>query len=1427
MSDSLRKTGIGIIGDVPWGTHFCQFYRTPQDLLDILVPYFSEGLRNNEFCMWITSEPLEAEDARAALAAALPDLDDRARQGQIEIIPHTEWYLKGGSFDSGRVLDGWVKKLDSALAAGYEGLRLTGNTFWFEQKDWKAFTDYEAEVDRVIGQFRMLAVCTYSLDRCGANEILDVITNHRIALVRREARWELVESAEGKLANDELKRSAQFPEQNPNPVLRVTVGGDLIYANSPASAVMEAMGRTEGGPVPPSVRALALEAAERSSVFETELTDGRDRTFWFAAIRPNKEPYVNLYARDITSRKQAENSLHRSRESLRVTLTSIGDAVIATDAEGRITFLNPVASSLTGWAGDEAVGRPIREVFQIINELTHQPAEDIFARVISEGRSIALSSNTALRTRDGREVPIEDSAAPILDAAGGLAGVVLVFHDVTARREAQRALRDNEEKCRLLFENMAEGFALYELVDDEAGRPIDWRVLEVNDAYTRYTGISREQIVGRRISEVFPIAVPDYLPIFSRVVATQTPESFETFAKAVGRYQRIFTFPVGGRRFASTIEDISARKSAEEALRQSKDELEIKVRDRTADLQQTNEQLKKENQERMETEQSLRLEEARLDALLHLGQISEAPLNEITGFTLEQAIALTRSKIGFVGFLSKDESVYTLHAVSKDVVKECNVTGDPVQWHVVDAGIWADAIKERRTLFVNDYSRPHPRKKGLPPGHPYVERFMVVPILEGKRIVALAGVGNKASDYDKADERQIFLLLNGMWGGVQKNRSREELEKAYYELEERVEQRTASLRESEERLKRAQEIAHIGSWELDLVDNRLTWSDEVYRIFGLQPQEFGATYEAFLNAIHPEDRAAVDATYSGSVREGRDSYEIEHRIVRRHTGEIRVVYEKCEHRRDAAGRIVSSIGMVHDVTETRKAEALRQALAEQERLRLGAAVEQASDSVVMINLDGTILYVNAAFESINRISRDKAVGRLYFGLSGTDAPTDAIRESVARGQAWHGQLTRPVPTGRPVELEVTISPATDPAGKIIGGLVTEKDVTQEGALQRQVRQAQKMEALGTLAGGITHDFNNILSTIFINTELAMLDLDPANPARRSLPIVLQAANRGKELAKQIITFSRQREWERKPLEVAPIVKEGMKFLRSTLPKDIAIHESIAADCGPVLADPSQIHQILINLCQNASLAMADGTGHLEVKLEPVEVDAALAARHPDLKPGPHVRMTVADTGCGMSPELMERIFEPFFTTRKHGEGSGLGLAVVHGVVKSYDGAITVYSEPGKGSVFNIYIPRLAGEALAGEKGNRVQPEKGKEHILLVEDEEAQLKGTARLLERLGYRVTAKPTGRTALAAFKKNPAAFDLVVTDQAMPRMTGIELAKALVKVRPDIPIILCTGFSEKVNGETVGHDGIQAFVMKPFTIQEISKQIRATLKR
>lgn len=423
---------------------------------------------------------------------------------------------------------------------------------------------------------------------------------------------------------------------------------------------------------------------------------------------------------------------------------------------------------------------------------------------------------------------------------------------------------------------------------------------------------------------------------------------------------------------------IGSDRRIQDALQEAKHELEIKFKERTAELQQAVKRLQEENQERIRTEQSLRLEEARLDALLRLSRIGEASLSEIGSFILEQAIALTHSKIGFVGFLSEDQSIYTLHAVSKDVVKDCKVSGDPLQWHVVDAGIWADAIRKRRTLFINDYSKPHPGKKGLPPGHPHVERFMVVPVLEGEKIVALAGVGNKSSAYDASDERQVVLLLTGMWGHVQKNLAREELRQAYNELEAKVKQRTAelatstaTLQKSQRDLNRAQEVGQIGSWRLDIRRNVLTWSDENHRIFGV-PKGTAMTYETFLEIVHPDDRRHVDTRWKASLR--GEPYDIEHRILV--NGQIKWVREKAYLEFDESGTMLGSFGISQDITERKKNE---------EKLR------QAKETSEALNRINEMLHSTLDFDEIMR--RIVAVGSALLG-------SESAAVSLRDGDGW-------------------------------------------------------------------------------------------------------------------------------------------------------------------------------------------------------------------------------------------------------------------------------------------------------------------------------------------------------------------------------------------------------------------------------------------
>jgi signal transduction histidine kinase/ActR/RegA family two-component response regulator len=384
--------------------------------------------------------------------------------------------------------------------------------------------------------------------------------------------------------------------------------------------------------------------------------------------------------------------------------------------------------------------------------------------------------------------------------------------------------------------------------------------------------------------------------------------------------------------------------------------------------------------------------------------------------------------------------------------------------------------------------------------------------------------------------------------------------------------------------------------------------------------------------------------------------------------------------------------------------------------------------------------------------------------------------------------------------------------------------SEQQRLEEQLRHAQKIEAIGTLSGGIAHDFNNILGIIVGYTDLALLEVPEGTSLWRKLNEVIKASSRAKDLVNQILTFSRQREQERRPIQISFIIKEVLKMLRASLPTTIEIRKNINAGLGMVLSDPTQIHQVLMNLCTNAAHAMREKGGVLEVTLSDIDIDSEAAAQHLDLPPGQYQKLMVSDTGHGMDAKVMERIFEPFFTTKGPGEGTGMGLSVVHGIVKSLGGEITVKSRPGEGSTFEIFLPRIKSEIFE-EPEDVALPPHGNERILFVDDEEALVGIGQQMLENLGYDVVARTSSIEALNAFRAKPDKFDLLISDVTMPNMTGPELAKAVLHIRPDIPIILCTGFSDSISKEKAKAIGIQEFIMKPIVQREIADVIRRIL--
>lgn len=380
--------------------------------------------------------------------------------------------------------------------------------------------------------------------------------------------------------------------------------------------------------------------------------------------------------------------------------------------------------------------------------------------------------------------------------------------------------------------------------------------------------------------------------------------------------------------------------------------------------------------------------------------------------------------------------------------------------------------------------------------------------------------------------------------------------------------------------------------------------------------------------------------------------------------------------------------------------------------------------------------------------------------------------------------------------------------------------------ERQMQQVLKLQAIGTLAGGIAHDFNNILFPIIGYTEITMEDAPEGSQTRKNMEEILKAANRAKALVQQILTFSRQNGRERKPIHVASIVKEALHLLRASIPKTIEIVSDLNEACPSIMGDPNQIHQVVMNLCTNAYHAMQETGGVLEVRVTETHVGYEETVNRMGIKMGPHLCLTVKDEGMGMEASVLERIFEPYYTTKEPGKGTGLGLAVIHGIVKNHGGFITVDSTPGKGSTFHVYLPAL-DEAEAKTEVQACPVEvPGKEHILLVDDELPIVQMEKQMLERIGYQVTACTSGTEALERFSHHPEHFDLVITDMTMPQMTGDKLARKIWELKRGTPVILCTGYNEMITEDKAMAMGIRRFLLKPVDREELSVAIRAAIE-
>ncbi|MGA2333113.1 MAG: PAS domain S-box protein [Syntrophales bacterium] len=683
--------------------------------------------------------------------------------------------------------------------------------------------------------------------------------------------------------------------------------------------------------------------------------------------------------------------------------------------------------------------------------------------------------------------------------------------------------------------------------------------------------------------------------------------------------------------------------------------------------------------------------------------------------------------------------------------------------------------------------------------------------------------------HDITERKRADIELRGAY---ERLRAAEEQMRAQYNSLVESEQ---SLRESEERFKTLFEKSTDAQILLDYEGKVVDCNDAHVKLFGLQGKSeiLGHTPVDFAPEFQPDGTPSSEIgkkMRTAILEKGSARFEWVHQ--KHDPARTPIVTElSCTLIRSADNPIIHVA--IWDITKRKRAEeALRKS---EEKF---VKTFQSNPACVGLSRlrDGLIIEANEAMLNILGYSQDEFIGHTIPELGVWNDLIDRerlVQTLMTEGKSMNQEYWFRTKTGELLLCsQSTEIIQIDNEPHII---FTFFDLTEskriEGerkVLQERLQRAEKMEAIGTLAGGIAHDFNNILGAVLGYTEMALGESKLDSHLRRYLEQIFKAGERARDLVKQILSFSRQSDEKPRPLRVSPIVKEVMRLVRASVPSTINIRQDIHEDWDTVVADSTQIHQILMNLCTNAAYAMRGEKGELKVSLVPVNVEPPdnLIVRH-DLSPGKYLRLTVSDTGAGIDNEIMDRIFDPFFTTKKPGEGTGLGLSVVYGIVKSYGGAITVTSEVGKGTGFNVYLPLLTGVEDKEEANVEEPVPRGNERILFVDDEAALVQLATSILSGLGYEVTGRTSSPEALQVFRNRPDSFDLVITDMTMPNMTGSELAQQLMRIRPDIPVILCTGFSEEVTQEKARAIGVREFIMKPIVRRQIAEAIRRALDK
>ncbi len=768
-------------------------------------------------------------------------------------------------------------------------------------------------------------------------------------------------------------------------------------------------------------------------------------------------------------------------------------------------------------------------------------------------------------------------------------------------------------------------------------------------------------------------------------------------------------------------------------------------------------------------------------------------------------------------WLFEDNETRLVSLASYDVFEEKPASGAVLREHEDEFSI----IKSVTYMEVY-HSNKDPRKDGWvkhylkPQG---IASLLIAVIRPGGRNLGIMTFEHRNTLHNWEDDEIAFACqLADQMALAFSNRERKRAEEKL---------RDALLRQNE-----AVKAGKVGLWDWNLVTNKVVYSAEWKRQIGYEEDEIEDSFEEWKTRVHPDDLDSTLEKVNKSIKGGGREHQSEFRF-RHRDGSYRWIMAQASIIQDDAGRPVRMMGSHVDITARKKAEAQWERL----KAQMTNAVEIAHLGPWEYDVVSDTFTFNDHFYAIFGVAADEVGGyemssveyaKRFVHPEDRYVVSEGIQKAIQtddpnfKRQLEHRILYADGGIGR---LFVQFFIVKDGHGGTVKTYGVNQDITDLRKMEERLQQAQKLESIGNLAGGIAHDFNNILFPIMGMSEMLLDDIPVGSPEYGNVQEIFKASKRGSDLVKQILAFSRQSENKKIPVRIQSIVKEIIKLSRSTIPSNVEIVQEVQGDCGMVMADPTQLHQIAMNLITNAyhSLDQAEKK-IITIALSEIELKLGDAPTG-GLEPGRYAMMSVSDTGHGIKPEILNKIFEPYFTTKEQGKGTGLGLAVVFGIVKTHKGDINVSSKLGRGTTFAVYLPLIEKTIEPASAKPVEEDQTGNERILVVDDEEAIARLEKQMLERLGYRVSMRVNSTEALAAFKAKPADFDLVLSDMTMPNMTGDQLAKEIISIRPDIPIIICTGFSEQLTEEKAAAMGIKGLLMKPIIKSDMARMVRNVL--